>query len=97
MVRVRGDLRLDVRVVMHDNPGTLDWVRVQVSGDGFNNVGAQVDLNETCDGEGDPNWNAQMGACTWWVPLKVDTTVAEADGFNEFRVSAKVTEPVCCA
>ena len=86
-------MHLDVKVVMHSNPGHLDWVRVQVSGDGFNNVGAQVDLDETCDGANDPNWDAAMGACTWWVPMDVDTTVAGADGFNEFRVSAKVTEP----
>ena len=90
---ISGTLHLDVKVVMHHNPGVLDWVRVQVSGDGFNNVGAMTKLHETCDGQNDPDWDAAMGACTWWVPMDVDTTVAGADGFNEFRVSAKVTEP----
>jgi hypothetical protein len=91
--KITGTLQLDVRVVMHDNPGTLDWLRIQVSGDGFNNVGFHRDMNETCTGADDPDWDAHMGACTWWVRADVDTTVAGADGFNELRVSAKVEEP----
>jgi hypothetical protein len=88
---ISGTLQLDVRVMLHDNPGLLRYVRVHLTDKRANNHVARVFVNEYCEVGGD-NWQAHAYACVWWVPVEIDTTVANFDGFQEVRVGASVRQ-----
>jgi hypothetical protein len=88
---VTGRVRLDVRVVMHENPGVLRFVRVHLTDRSANHHVARVDIGERCIVDG-PRWDRSMHGCVWWVPVEFDTTAAAYDGFQEVRLSANVRQ-----
>jgi hypothetical protein len=79
--RISGRLRFDVRLTMHENPGVITSLQVQMFGSGAPEPIAKIPLNYTC-----------AATCTWWVPVEIDTTLAY-DGCQEFRFQAWVREP----
>jgi hypothetical protein len=80
-----------VRVMLHHNPGTLEWLRVQLNDAAGNTEVARVTIGERCE-QGGPRWSKQHHACVWSIPVDVDTTAARYDGFQELRISANVRQ-----
>jgi hypothetical protein len=80
---ISGVVHFDVKLVLHDNPGTLTKLRIQIFNSGAPDPVKLVPLSYTCP---------PPGTCTWWVPVDIDTRVAY-DGCQEFRFQAWVREP----
>jgi hypothetical protein len=78
-----GPVDFDVRVIMHENPGTLRRVDVAIhtGGDG-EGVIVGVPFDATC-----------AGTCTFWGKARLDTAAAGSDGWQEFRFKARVDVP----
>jgi hypothetical protein len=81
--RVRGVVTLDVRLVMHDNPGTLTrlYGGIETDGGGYDLWNVPVGL--TCP----------TATCTVWTQLRVDTTAVATDGRVEWRFRPQVRTP----
>jgi|SRR5690242_5831158 len=80
---VSGVISLNVRVTMHDNPGSLDTLTIQMGASG-NYVAAQQKFKPplTC-----------TNTCQWWVPLQVNVGGFPNSGYQEVRIRAHVREP----
>lgn len=80
---VRGVVPLDIRLTMHNNPGQLRSIAVQVFTDKGATVVAQQKFTPalTCP-----------TTCAWWVRLEADTTRVPYDGRQEWRIRPKVVE-----
>lgn len=78
--KIKGTYKLKVRVIMHDNPGTLKWVKVGF--DTTSSAEASAKLYVKC-----------TGTCAWDRELVVDTTKFPYDGMRHMRVRAVVQEP----
>jgi hypothetical protein len=80
-----GIVGIDVRIILHDNPGTFDYVNpVLVSNSQELSLPHVLTLNGlTCP----------EGTCTSWVHLDVDTRLIVNDGLEELRVRAYTVEP----
>jgi hypothetical protein len=89
--KVSGTLKLDVRVMMHDNPGLLRFVRVDLTDRASNQRVVRVPVDETCTVGGE-HWDPAHNACVWWIPIEIDTTAANYDGFQEVRLAASVRQ-----
>jgi hypothetical protein len=74
---ISGTITLPITVALHNQPGRVSMIRVQVT-DGKYNVKTQVSLS--C-----PDHD-----CEWTVPVKVDTTKVPTDGSYEFRITANI-------
>lgn len=72
---VSGTITLPVTVRLHNNPGRVSMVRVQV----FDKLTTSVKVSLSCPGH----------ECSWLVPVKVDTTQVP-DGRWEFRITANI-------
>ncbi|MBM2849416.1 MAG: hypothetical protein HW418_2358, partial [Anaerolineales bacterium] len=82
--KLSGKVDFDIRVILHDNPGKLNLVRVQLAGD-FGQISAvHVPTSRTC---------AVPGTCEFWYHVTVDTTKSPYDGRQEFRFGARLAEP----
>jgi hypothetical protein len=81
---VKGTIPLDIRLTMHENPGQLRSIAVQVFTDKGATVVAQRSFKPalTC-----------KETCSWWVHLDADTTRVPYDGRQEWRIRPKITEP----
>lgn len=81
--KIHGVVRFDVRVIMHNNPGTLTHVNIGIDGEwgGVRSVALT------------PKWNCAQATCTRWFRTFVDTRKAQRDGRQEFRFRAQVKEP----
>lgn len=78
---ISGDVVFDVRVIMHENPGTLTRVQVGVvSGDNSGTEPTAVHPETRC---------AEGQTCVSWHRLRFDTTAADYDGLAEFRFQAR--------
>jgi hypothetical protein len=86
---VKGTLKLDVKVQLHENLGELRFVRVDLTDSNANTRVVRVDINEYCVENG-PRWSDSANGCVWWVPVEIDTTRANFDGFQEIRLGASV-------
>lgn len=82
--QVKGVIPLDIRLTMHENPGRLRSLTVQV----FTDSGATVVAKK----EFKPALTCEM-TCAWWVHLEADTTKVPFDGRQEWRIRPRVEEP----
>jgi hypothetical protein len=83
--KVSGVVGFDIRVIMHDNPGTLQSLYVQVADRGGPHLATPL-LK--------PNWRpGPDGTFTRWFHLDVDTRVARYDGSQELRIHARIIGP----
>jgi hypothetical protein len=80
---LRGVVPFDLHVQLHDNPGMLVQVDLQVFGNSVNvtQIAAQ------------PNYTCPTSQCDLWYHLDYDTRLVPADGYLEFRFHAKVQSP----
>src|SRR5207249_8040140 len=80
-----GIVGIDVRIILHDNPGTFDYLNpVLVSNGQELSLPHVLTLNgSTCP----------TGTCTSWVHLDVDTRLIVSDGQEELRIRAYTNEP----
>jgi len=78
---VSGKLDVNVRVVLHDNPSKITWVRICAES---SVCFYKKDLNLTCPYDGITSTN-----CAFNVPISMDTTKMK-DGWRELRVSANM-------
>ena len=93
---LRGVVTLRVRSVLHDNPGRLRQLQVQLyQGDGANitvldkHVDRRLSSCQTTGGQ----LSDHGQTCTWWDTLEVDTRKAKYNGEVQFRVRGFVAEP----
>lgn len=88
---VSGDVEFDVRVIMHNNPGFIHHLVVQVFDDGPSLCWAGgitcVDLTES------PLTCAENQTCTFWFHVTVPTDLVPTNGRKEFRFRAMLEEP----
>jgi hypothetical protein len=82
--KLSGNVNFDIRVILHDNPGTANFLRVQIAGDFGDIAPVQFRISQTC---------TVPGTCTFWYHVTVDTTKSPYDGRQEFRFAVKVAEP----
>ena len=82
---VSGVIGIDVRIILHDNPGQFDYLNpVLVSNSQELSLAHDLTLHDlTCP----------VGTCTGWVHLDVDTRLISSDGLQEIRLRAYVDEP----
>jgi hypothetical protein len=78
--RLTGTVHLDVRVMLHENPGVLRQVRIQI-------------FKAAPDTFSEQQLTCPQETCTWWFRMAVDTSKATKDGCQEFRIQAHVDEP----
>jgi hypothetical protein len=81
---VRGFVPLDIRVVLHDNPGTLRYVAVVVKGPGYEETVAKPTV---------PNFTCPNGTCTAWLHHDLDTSKFQYSGRQEIRFRTIVDTP----
>lgn len=79
---ILGPIVFDIQVILHDNPGEVHVVLVDVMTDGGVTNLVNLPVSYTCD-----------GTCEFWVHVTADTTRLPYDGRQEFRFRAKVDEP----
>jgi hypothetical protein len=80
-----GNVTFDVRVVLYDEPGTLNTVELQLFGNSANKVIARTTgINKKCVGD---------APCTLWFQLTGNTALFPTDGRQEFRFHAIVKQP----
>jgi myo-inositol-hexaphosphate 3-phosphohydrolase len=85
--KVSGNLDLNVRVVLHDNPSS--WYTLRFDNDTGDLVG-RVDFNpnRVCPYDGVTSTN-----CAWNVPVSLDTRRLGSDGWHTLRIRATVDTP----
>ena len=82
---IRGVIGIDVRIILHDNPGQFDYLNpVLVSNSQELSLAHDLTLH---------NLTCPIGTCTRWVHLDVDTGQITSDGMEEIRLRAYVDEP----
>ena len=80
---VSGTVEFDIKVMLHNNPGTLTHVTgLLVTGGGEFDV-FDVGVNLRCPGQ----------TCEKWVHATANTAVADVDGRAEWRLRPRVEEP----
>jgi hypothetical protein len=88
--RVAGTVHFDFVVQLHENPGTLQYVRIHLlDGNGGNHQIARVNVGESAA----DHCPASPDQCIWTIPVDLDTTEANTDGYLNFRGAAIVTHP----
>lgn len=88
-VKISGAMPIAIRTVLHDNPGLLRYSRVHLTTAASNRSVMRSNIGKYCT-ETSPQWSAATRGCVYWSTAVIDTTVAEYDGFQEFRVSSNV-------
>lgn len=82
--KVSGTVHFDFVVKLHNNPGTLDFVRIHLyDGNGQNHQVVRVNVGSTCP----------SGDCTFNIPVDLDTRVSSTDGYANIRAAAIVHHP----
>ena len=93
--RVSGMVELDLRVIFHENPSTLERLHIQGwpdtdvdnSGTGCEyitgNLWCADDLSLIC----------KTDHCVWWFKAQIDTGRFLSDGLKEFRIRATAATP----
>jgi hypothetical protein len=81
--RISGKVEFDIRLILHDNPGKVHVVLVDVQTDNGTTNLVNLPISFTCSDE----------TCEMWVHVTADTTKVPHDGRQEFRFRAKVSEP----
>ena len=76
---VTGIVHFDLHIQLHNQPGTVNLVRIQVFDDGADPTWKK-DITLSC----------QTMQCDWWVPADVDTSLLPYDGRREVRMTANI-------
>ena len=79
--QIRGVVRFDLRVVMHENPGHLRRVDVAIYPADDSGLVVPVEFGKDC-----------AGTCVFTAPVYIDTSTV-SDGWQEFRFKARVDQP----
>lgn len=88
--KVSGTVHFDFIVQLHNNPGTLQFVRIHLyDGNGQNHQAVRVNVGETAA----QHCPATPDQCTWDIPVNLDTRVSSTDGYANIRTAAIVTHP----
>lgn len=82
---VSGVLTFDVRLILHDNPGTFDYLNPVLKTDS-----QEISLPHVTSGV--QGWTC-TGTCERHVTLSVDTRLSNYDGIQEIRIRTYVREP----
>jgi hypothetical protein len=81
--RVNGIVPFDIRLILHDNPGKLTNLVIQIGASGsYIAAKHKFDPPLTC-----------ASTCEWWVHLDANTTDFSSDGWQEIRIRPTVIEP----
>ncbi len=98
--QIKGTIPFDIRLMLHNNPGKLESLTMQIFGDKGSAVAAKKSFSPpltiaNCAQSGGILSTDAMGMknCLWIVHLEADTTVAPYDGRQEFRIRPKISEP----
>lgn len=75
---VTGTVDFDVRVMLHDNPGTANLLRIAIGG----TIVVKAPISMSCAAD-----------CTQWYRISLDTTKWAYDGRQELRFTANVKQP----
>lgn len=75
---VKGTVDFDVRVMLHDNPGTANLLRIAIG----STVVVKVPISMSCPAD-----------CTQWYRISLDTGKWAYDGRQELRLTANVKQP----
>lgn len=87
---ITGTVHLDFKVQLHNNPGTLQFVRIHLlDGNGVNHQVVKVAVNQTAA----QHCPTTPDQCTWWIPVDLPTTVSGTDGYQNIRAAAIVMHP----
>lgn len=79
--QIRGVVRFDLRVVMHENPGHLRRVDVAIYAADDSGLVVPVEFDRDC-----------AATCVFTAPVQIDTSTV-SDGWQEFRFKARVDQP----
>jgi hypothetical protein len=83
--KLTGIVGIDVRIILHSNPGTFDYLNpVLVSNSQELSLPHVLTLN---------GFTCPTGTCTSWIHLDVDTHLIVNDGLEEIRIRAYTNEP----
>jgi len=104
MKTLSGKVDFRIRSVMHNNPGQLRRLMVQIFGPNHANPGCNDDYAIICKEIKPARTLANCAStggtltdngmtCTWWDTLTVDTSLFDYDGIQEFRFRGFVREP----
>jgi hypothetical protein len=74
--RISGKLDLDIHITSHGNADAVNELSFGI----VPLKATRLGLDLTCTGQ---------DTCSWTIPITVDTTAHQADGWQEFRISAK--------
>jgi hypothetical protein len=81
---IRGVVPLDVRVILHDNPGTLRYLGIVVKGAGYEATVAKPTI---------PNFTCPSGTCSGWLHYDLDTSLFQRSGRQEIRFRTLLDTP----
>jgi hypothetical protein len=82
---IRGIVGIDVRIILHDNPGRFDYLNPVLKSD-------SQELSLAHDGSLH-GMTCPIGTCTRWAHVDIDTAQLTLDGIQEIRLRAYVDEP----
>jgi hypothetical protein len=88
-VKVSGTMPIAIRTILHENPGFLRFSRLHLTTAAANHPLFIGPIAEQCVENG-PRWNPATLGCVWWSTGAIDTTIAEYDGYQEFRPGSNV-------
>lgn len=82
--KIKGDLDLKVRSIMHDNPGHFTRITAEIRAGSNDKVGdPTARFSRTCP-EGQ--------TCTWWDTIRIPASMLKNDGWHQLRLQANVEE-----
>jgi hypothetical protein len=81
---ISGFVPLNIRVILHDNPGTLRYVGIVVKGSGYEQTVAKPTT---------PNFTCPVGTCETWLSYNLDTRDFDYSGRQEIRFRTIVDTP----
>src|SRR5215212_26141 len=80
-----GVVALDVRIILHDNPGAFDYLNPVLVSDA-----QEISLPHVTTLHG---MTCPVGTCVGWAHLDVNTALLDNDGLQEIRIRAYTNEP----
>ena len=82
---ISGVVTVDVRIILHDNPGSFDYLNPVLKSDD-----QELSINKNFSLQG---FTCPVGDCVRWTKVSFDTRLIESDGLQEIRIRAYVNEP----
>ena len=81
---LRGVVTLDVRLILHDNPGRFAYLALVLKGTDDETTVSKHEL---------PGFSCPVGTCERWLAVPLDTSQFGQAGLQEIRLRAFVDEP----